>query len=730
MSIALILPGTGPSGALELFFHSLTAWPPAQPCTLYLVGFDALPPAAPADSVLVPAAGGYSACLAAGLTTALAKAEHTHFCLLHADTVLSPGWLDDLLAADADAVGPVTNFARTSQQLAGVPALRQNRFSVGKAADWAKNRRADFGAQPPVKAEQLSAFCLLLTRSAAQAVAGLPADLPDPALAEQGISLLLRQKGFCMVCCRGRYLHHWGGESRRGLSPDQLAQRFHTARRRLQAMGGWEPPAGELAASIAQDLEWIAAHPELLPVWQPRLAQGLSALQAGQRQLAAQSADPGCQMADGIYPEVPAGILARQLKHKAVRKWRSLGPVASHIARRQLEHPDGLDQLLERIAAAKAAGKKTVAILAPLFSDPTFSPEDGYIRRVKAVDEDVFPDFFKVYLYEPLIHLPASLRIVSVDEERAYVQYDPAIPQQRQQILRLAAACGMTYTHSLLRLMPHCWRTDPAAVPALFSLQNTVHIFDMHGAVPEEFALDGKEEEAAFARQLEESCVWGASVIVTVNRATQEHLRKRYGELKAQMVCMPIFNEDVKNAQPPLDKPLAEGLPVALYAGGVQAWQNIPLMQQAMAAHPDAFVYKMFLPDPDAFAALWGDKPFPPHLVLDCKTPTELVAEYQTAHYGFVLRDDITVNNVACPTKLVEYLQYGILPILLTPNIGDFAARGMEYLPLEDLLAGKLPSEEQRRQMAARNGEVLGLLLQDHLDGRRQLAALAESLAG
>ena len=219
MSNALILPGVAPSGALELFFHSLTAWPPAQPCTLYLVGFDALPPAAPADSVLVPAAGGYSACLAAGLTAALAKAEHTHFCLLHADTVLSPGWLDDLLAADADAVGPVTNFARTSQQLAGAPALRQNRFSVGKAADWAKKRRADFGAQPPVKAEQLSAFCLLLTRSAAQAVAGLPADLPDPALAEQGISLLLRQKGFSMVCCRGRYLHHWGGESRRGAFP-------------------------------------------------------------------------------------------------------------------------------------------------------------------------------------------------------------------------------------------------------------------------------------------------------------------------------------------------------------------------------------------------------------------------------------------------------------------------------------------------------------------------------
>lgn len=97
-----------------------------------------------------------------------------------------------------------------------------------------------------------------------------------------------------------------------------------------------------------------------------------------------------------------------------------------------------------------------------------------------------------------------------------------------------------------------------------------------------------------------------------MNRATQEHLRKRYGELKAQMVCMPIFNEDVKNAQPPLDKPLANGLPVALYAGGVQAWQNIPLMQQAMAAHPDAFVYKMFLPDPDAFAALLGTSPSRP----------------------------------------------------------------------------------------------------------------------
>ena len=193
---------------------------------------------------------------------------------------------------------------------------------------------------------------------------------------------------------------------------------------------------------------------------------------------------------------------------------------------------------------------------------------------------------------------------------------------------------------------------------------------------------------------------------------------------------MPIFNEDVSASAPAAEKPLEQGRPVVLYAGGGQPWQKVDRMQELMAARPEDAVYKMFLPDPDAFVALWGERPLPTSLVLDCKAPAELPAEYRTAHYGFVLRDDITVNRVACPTKLVEYLQYGILPILHTPHIGDFAARGMRYITDEDYLAGDLPEEPVRAQMARENQRVLAALLEDHRSGRRQLAALVQQLSG
>ena len=98
--------------------------------------------------------------------------------------------------------------------------------------------------------------------------------------------------------------------------------------------------------------------------------------------------------------------------------------------------------------------------------------------------------------------------------------------------------------------------------------------------------------------------------------------------------------------------------------------------------------------------------------------------EYPRCSYGFVLRDDIAVNNVACPTKLIEYLQYGIVPILHTERIGDFAALGMQYVPDTVLLDGRLPAEEQRAAMAQNNLQVLQKLKQDAVEGRKALQAL------
>ncbi|MNT56602.1 hypothetical protein D3C72_1939140 [compost metagenome] len=72
---------------------------------------------------------------------------------------------------------------------------------------------------------------------------------------------------------------------------------------------------------------------------------------------------------------------------------------------------------------------------------------------------------------------------------------------------------------------------------------------------------------------------------------------------------------------------------------------------------------------------------------VDSLPKDELLRAYHHYSLGFVLRNDDPVNRAACPTKLVEYLENGVVPIVLSSNIGDFAAHGFRYVTLEQLEA-------------------------------------------
>ena len=88
--------------------------------------------------------------------------------------------------------------------------------------------------------------------------------------------------------------------------------------------------------------------------------------------------------------------------------------------------------------------------------------------------------------------------------------------------------------------------------------------------------------------------------------------------------------------------------------------------------------------------------------------------DYQESHYGFILREDIVVNHVACPTKLIEYLAMGVIPIVDCEKIGDFSEMGMRYVYLNDLLDHNLPEEKLRSEFANINYSVYEKLLQMH----------------
>ena len=102
--------------------------------------------------------------------------------------------------------------------------------------------------------------------------------------------------------------------------------------------------------------------------------------------------------------------------------------------------------------------------------------------------------------------------------------------------------------------------------------------------------------------------------------------------------------------------------------------------------------------------------------------------EYEKAQYGFTLRDEFIVNEVACPTKLIDYVKYGIIPILKFDKIGDFIENGLEYVKIEDFINGRIPSEEKRVQMVQNNFSVMEKIYDDYKKGLGELQEILERI--
>jgi glycosyltransferase involved in cell wall biosynthesis len=55
----------------------------------------------------------------------------------------------------------------------------------------------------------------------------------------------------------------------------------------------------------------------------------------------------------------------------------------------------------------------------------------------------------------------------------------------------------------------------------------------------------------------------------------------------------------------------------------------------------------------------------------------EVLRELPSYDFGFLIRDDILVNNLASPVKFLEYTSHGVIPIL-TDGIGDFSEEAVK----------------------------------------------------
>ena len=158
----------------------------------------------------------------------------------------------------------------------------------------------------------------------------------------------------------------------------------------------------------------------------------------------------------------------------------------------------------------------------------------------------------------------------------------------------------------------------------------------------------------------------------------------------------------------------------------MQRWQQMDKMIEIVAKTTYYYNYKIYCPasSNEIFKDFYitDTAKFLP--ILDTISHSKWLTASQNFHYGFCLRENHVLNRVACPTKIIEYLVLGIIPILDYEDIGDFKSMGMNYLSVKDILSHNIPTEEERNLMAKNNLTVYNNLLAMKIKGAKQISSI------
>ena len=359
-----------------------------------------------------------------------------------------------------------------------------------------------------------------------------------------------------------------------------------------------------------------------------------------------------------------------------------------------------------KIQQEKAKGRGVISVFAPY---QIMDLPDGYSRRVKNVDDLLGNDMLRIYIAQDG-EISSRLPICCSEREHYIsVAYNSAIPEHCEFVSMVTRLTGIAYIHSVFQ-----------ALSLVSKDTGVIKLYDFHGVVPEELLFMELDKEADYYSHKESELVQHADYIITANQAMQDHIIMKYPNCTAKFITMPMNNDDNNQKENFITylNEKEDQKPIVIYSGGLQKWQLIPEMQDAISKKRNECEFHIYVPDPDEFMRQWGDRDVPNDWEITTKTVEEMKEVYRDAQYGFVLRDDIVVNNVACPTKIIDYIKYDIIPIMKSPRIGDFARYGMEYVSLEDFLQNRFPSSERRIQMCRKNREIINKILTEYKSGR------------
>jgi hypothetical protein len=254
-------------------------------------------------------------------------------------------------------------------------------------------------------------------------------------------------------------------------------------------------------------------------------------------------------------------------------------------------------------------------------------------------------------------------------------------------------------------------------------------IVDVHGVVPEEMLFVDKPFEAAVCQAVERVMVRNAHLLIVVTQKMACHFLQKYRDDvdPSRLVTLPVLDSRYAE-QRSLHPKRKAGTLHLVYAGGVQKWQNIDLMLQTLqqlASFRQDWRAGIYVP-PEAVRDVQNKVKLlrcGRHIEVGSFTHDEVVSKYLTIDLGFVLREATLLNEVAMPTKLVEYITYGVVPVVLSPDIGDFVQYGYKYLTLQDLFDHRKVDHAALEAMRASNFQTLASIHASASEARKRIAS-------
>jgi hypothetical protein len=331
-----------------------------------------------------------------------------------------------------------------------------------------------------------------------------------------------------------------------------------------------------------------------------------------------------------------------------------------------------------------------ILFIAP-FPDEQNSKE-GMLQRIWAIDQ-LFSSEERLYLdisfTKNFLYTKATIASKAKGYRLNYFLHFPII-------FFLFWRWEVVYCHSVLNYLK---------IALLAGLTEKKVVLDMHGIVPEEKLVERRQLLSFFYSCAEKLAFRATSLAVHVSKQMKAHYIKKYPAYKGKHIIYAIIPAHLRN--PELQKPILNSETrtnsnkvVIIYSGNTQIWQNIELMLRVIKKNNQPQLrYLILTGEPAEMRSMINKFDLTEHKIeVKSVAPEQLFGHYQKAHYGFILRDDIPINRVANPTKMIEYLNYGIIPIVNSPNIGDFLEMNYEFVNYEHSFQD-LPAVKSEKNM-------------------------------